>query len=711
MQRSGAGPWQALGAGPGPGPSQFQPNSNANASYGNLDRGQTRRGAPLHRGATLRQQQQQQQQQQHARLQSPSSSSSTSVSSSRNQGEILPTSVARSATRRNPNLPPPVGAGSKYTEANAAAHYGGANLNSKLTRGKTLTRPDRHVAPAPLINPQLTAAGQAAALSKPAANWFHPWSWYVTLASCFIPSALLSACGIKGRLVQRAWREKWALCSICLVLGGLIGFFTIGLNSVLCPDTGDSNIFTIRLGADPGESVCVRVRVYARLKSPRASPSTGYLGIDGWVFSIENAQSPENVDFFSLADEKSGQDISGYFDRNDTDKFFPACSDAADQLYATANLCAAATANASSSDDASHHGCLLEAPTQDYLSDELQLTNTTKQTGYAWSQVGESSKYMVLDGLVLNMQPYLESYPKPHNDSQVDRAIREVLSETSTFGRDATKMFKNSKDLASAIDCLKQRYVAGRIDKITPGCFVSQLFLYVSLTVILGIVLARFFMACVFSWFISKRLCKPPKNLKRSVVSPAVLPEGANIQFDNTTGTAPWIAAQAQQSRSKAAGGGGNPFTNKAASSSSHLNVPNEKSQAARKPASPVDSNGMINSAAIGAELFTLCLVTCYSEGREGIKATLDSISAADYSDARKMLFIVCDGIITGSGESASTPQICIDLLDRDERFGTGEPARMSFLSVGSGSKAYNEAQVYAGHYSALHPCPCFCNR
>lgn len=238
MQRSA--PWQPLGGGGGPSGSSNYAQSND--SYGNLARGQTRRGAPLHRGATLRQQQQLQRE--------AAQANSTGI---RNNGDVLPTSVGRSATRRNPNLPPPIGAGSKYTEANAA-NYAGAQLAPRLTRGKTLTRPDRHVAPAPLINPQLTAAGQAAALSRPASSWFHPWSWYVTLASCFIPNALLSACGIKGHLVQRAWREKWALCTICLVLGGIIGFATIGLNSVLCPDTHEASIFTIRLGDDPGKS-------------------------------------------------------------------------------------------------------------------------------------------------------------------------------------------------------------------------------------------------------------------------------------------------------------------------------------------------------------------------------------------------------------------------------------------------------------------------
>jgi len=92
--------------------------------------------------------------------------------------------------------------------------------------------------------------------------------------------------------------------------------------------------------------------------------------------------------------------------------------------------------------------------------------------------------------------------------------------------------------------------------------------------------------------------------------------------------------------------------------------------------------------------------VTCYSEGEDSIKSTLDSIAATSYSDARKLLFVVCDGIVTGSGEKMSTPDICVNLVERDERFGMGEPQRMSYLAVGSGSKAHNEALVYAGHYT-----------
>ncbi|KAH8119466.1 hypothetical protein DFH11DRAFT_1565175 [Phellopilus nigrolimitatus] len=84
-------------------------------------------------------------------------------------------------------------------------------------------------------------------------------------------------------------------------------------------------------------------------------------------------------------------------------------------------------------------------------------------------------------------------------------------------------MFYGRNDLKSSVACLKERYYAGNIDKITPGCFASQLLLYAGLIVILGLVLVRFAMACIFNWFLSAKLAGPPDSmeLSRSAISPA----------------------------------------------------------------------------------------------------------------------------------------------------------------------------------------------
>jgi chitin synthase len=257
-----------------------------------------------------------------------------------------------------------------------------------------------------------------------------------------------------------------------------------------------------------------------------------------------------------------------------------------------------------------------------------------------------------------------------------------MQSSAAAGGKDGTRLFYGRTDLVSAVPCLKQRYYAGNIDKITPGCFISDLFLYTGLIVILGLVFVRFVMACVFNWFLSEKLAGPPNSqeLNRSAISPAVLPGGANISVDNKNGTAPW------------AGPGGTKKTKitksprSLVSSSSATLINNDN-------VSPV-----VTLAQIGTELFAVCLVTCYSEGEESLRTTLDSISTTKYSDARKLLFVVADGMITGAGEKRSTPDICVGLLEADPRF--GNPIPMSYGAVGSGAKAQNRAMVYAGHYS-----------
>jgi chitin synthase len=60
------------------------------------------------------------------------------------------------------------------------------------------------------------------------------------------------------------------------------------------------------------------------------------------------------------------------------------------------------------------------------------------------------------------------------------------------------------------------------------------------------------------------------------------------------------------------------------------------------------------------------------------------------------LLFIVADGLVTGSGNGKSTPDICRDLLDLDDTFPT---AAASYLAIATGSLQHNMAKVYCGHY------------
>ncbi|KAJ2782077.1 hypothetical protein H4R18_002497 [Coemansia javaensis] len=95
---------------------------------------------------------------------------------------------------------------------------------------------------------------------------------------------------------------------------------------------------------------------------------------------------------------------------------------------------------------------------------------------------------------------------------------------------------------------------------------------------------------------------------------------------------------------------------------------------------------------------FIICNVPCYTEGDEGLRSTLESLATLHYDDKRKLLFIICDGMIVGSGNDRPTPRIVLDILGADPDL---DPEPLSFLSLGEGQKQHNMGKVYSGLYEA----------
>ena len=515
-----------------------------------------------------------------------------------------------------------------------------AQLVSQATvrRAKTLTRPERSVAPVPLITPQPIGVGVADTVNS---GGFDPWKVLSRIITFWAPGVLLSSVGgLNDKQKQQAWREKITLCFIISCLCGSVGFITVGLQNVFCPQSSDGTA--------------------ARFISVGSTP--GFVAVGGFIF---NSTQSSNADIQTFSTRLSGQDISDQFQRSAN--FYTACTGLTFRA-AIDDPCEVAT------------NCQLGALNTQTLT-TLGLRNTTLRAGYDWDQVSKLANYLVLDGTVLNMTPYITVHKSAIPGDNVDAALRTILSGNPENGKDGTLIFYSRNDLKAAVPCLTQRYHAGNIDKITPGCFISQLVLYAGLIVILSLIMIRFVMACIFSWFLSARLAGnvSSSQLNKSAISPSVMPEGANISIDNVNGQAPWASGGQKKlqktSKSPRSAGSGSPLV--------HSEAP-----------APV-----MSLTQIGAELFAVCLVTCYSEGEDSLRTTLDSISTTKYSDSRKLLFVVADGMITGAGEKRSTPDICVSLLEPDARF--GNPMPMAYEAVGSGAKAENRAMVYAGHYSA----------
>lgn len=336
----------------------------------------------------------------------------------------------------------------------------------------------------------------------------------------------------------------------------------------------------------------------------------------GWQFDVTNARAPQELPISDILKNGNGQDITNFFTRQNRDVKSCVKHDITNFTIVSHEPCSSSESDI----------CVLKTPIDKNTFNSLNIINTTKMVGYDWEQLIPLKGYMVVNGNVLNLEPYIASYPDPVENDLMDKIVRKVLKSE---GKDATRLLFNNPDTKGAVDCLVHKYFAGKIDKQTIGCFTSLLFLNISLTTILGVVFVRFLLACVFNWFILPRLSLKPVKVT------------------------------------------------------------------SRVSRTPTNTSKIMSQ--IGNNLFCVLLVTCYSEGEVGIRTTCESLAATDYPDKRKLLFLICDGIITGSGNLKSTPDICIEMMELIPEFENPQP--MSYIAIGEGAKQNNTAKVYAGYF------------
>ena len=93
---------------------------------------------------------------------------------------------------------------------------------------------------------------------------------------------------------------------------------------------------------------------------------------------------------------------------------------------------------------------------------------------------------------------------------------------------------------------------------------------------------------------------------------------------------------------------------------------------------------------------FVICQVPAYTEGEDQLRKGLDSLTALAYDNKRKLICVICDGVIVGGGNDRPTPKIVLDILGVDPKV---DPPALPFRSVGQGSEQLNYGKVYSGLY------------
>lgn len=93
---------------------------------------------------------------------------------------------------------------------------------------------------------------------------------------------------------------------------------------------------------------------------------------------------------------------------------------------------------------------------------------------------------------------------------------------------------------------------------------------------------------------------------------------------------------------------------------------------------------------------FVICQVPAYTEGEDQLRKALDSLTALQYDNKRKLICVICDGVIVGRGNDRPTPKIVLDILGVDPKV---DPPALPFKSIGQGSDQLNYGKVYSGLY------------
>jgi chitin synthase len=89
-------------------------------------------------------------------------------------------------------------------------------------------------------------------------------------------------------------------------------------------------------------------------------------------------------------------------------------------------------------------------------------------------------------------------------------------------------------------------------------------------------------------------------------------------------------------------------------------------------------------------------MLSCYNEGDKELRKTIDSILMTTYPSEDKVLVVIADGVITGKGESHSTPEILASILGFEYN---GNDRTYDYMCLGAKFNRQNCIGVYAGTY------------
>ncbi|KAH6571534.1 hypothetical protein BASA62_003856 [Batrachochytrium salamandrivorans] len=326
-----------------------------------------------------------------------------------------------------------------------------------LGRTKKLTHPERHN---DVVN----------ILASDPVRRCGPWNIFVVLSTCCIPSFLLSRFGgMHDKAVQRAWREKVALCWVAFFMCILLAFITFGLQTITC--TRDVN------SVDLDDFHRYSASTYPHRYSIHGSvyDLSTFLKTHASIGALPNSTTTSKIE------SSTGLDISNLFPVDPS----PQCA----AIIGTSVLFPCTT-----SDFPLSH-CHPSSATDSILA-RLRVGSLK----YDWSDLNANTtqSLLVYRGRVLDVRSFLTT-----NSQLIGPQATALLK--LFIGHDATKAVYDAR-ITHIIECVAAVSTVGSLSSETTGCLAADVILYISLVIIGALIMIRFVLAMLFSWFISRKL-------------------------------------------------------------------------------------------------------------------------------------------------------------------------------------------------------------
>ena len=578
------------------------------------------------------------------------------------------------------------------------------------------------------------------------------WNVYCAMITFWCPGMILKCFGLPGKAQQRAWREKIGLISIILLICGFVGFLTFGFTEAVCGQPG----LRLRVNHVDNGYMIFHGSAY-NLDNSKHPAARGILsgqnvlydlpqkygGMDGsFMFQNVNGACKNLIKLAPNSDvpTNSQGDLAWYFPcnafnqdgsskPNQTIPYYLGYS-----CHTTVNGRKAFYSLRSSGevfytwDDIKNSSRNLIVYSGSVLDLDLINWMNTSQVSYP-AEFDQLKDNKAVHGV--DVTHAFQSGSRKQLGQCLSEIIRVGSIDTETVGCIASKVV-----LYVSLVFILSIVIAKFVLALTFQWFFSRRFA-ASKTSVEGNSKKR--NKQIEDW--SDDIYRAPPKMNESGVSPSEKGNRRGSTFLPTTSrfTSPYASAQVSKNRpvpttmasqsstakllrptSMYQQGTGSELTLPSFDPTTRHSLAGSRSSMLMSSQNPRLSTVMADLDATGPAGFiheavvpqpppewepfgypmahTICLVTAYSEGYEGLRTTLDSIALTEYPNSHKAILVVCDGMIKGEGEDITTPEIALSMMG-DHAILPDEVQAFSYVAVASGSKRHNMAKVYSGFY------------